>query len=206
MTDNMLNTVQNQFDAVSNQVVKEEIPDITNIKMLRTYVKESFKKKGIHLSKFKLSKIKDEIVVDWNVGGRLFVEEFSDIDDLNKCAENISSRITKVLNDVYEIVPQTLNHSDRRKQLKNTDYFKNKKKFSYTDWRSLIASNIQRGNEAHSNYLNQVVKSNINYLLYKEERYRNLLTKLGHDKKEIEQMVEAWYDVVIKDGSFMTEK
>jgi hypothetical protein len=102
---------------------------------------------------------------------------------------------------------QSMNHQQRRSHLKtHTKYFKEKKKMSLTEWFELIKTNRKNGEERHSEFLNKVIKRNVEFLVDREIDYRKQLNEAGLDGKAIEEKIEAWYENVIKDDSFMSEK
>jgi len=90
----------------------------------------------------------------------------------------------------------------RRMYLKYaTDYFKMKKRLSLNQWGELIRSNIAKGKEKHQLLVDATNKKQIEFLIDRETKYRDLLKSLNTSSEEIEKQIEKWYDTVIKPGS-----
>ena len=86
-------------------------------------------------------------------------------------------------------------------------YFRAKQKLSLIDWLEVIQNNLKSAKKREDATWRAAVSTNEYFLLYRENRYKELLSlQLNKNKEDSEKAVENWYDTVIKEDSFMIEK
>ena len=87
-----------------------------------------------------------------------------------------------------------------------TKYFYTKNHMSLDNWRELVQANIKQGNDKHNTFVETVNKKQIEELSKKEGIYREFLKSQNKPNNVIEELVEKWYDRVIKNGSSLMIK
>ena len=100
----------------------------------------------------------------------------------------------------------SMTRKQRRDYLKrNTNYFQSKRVLPLELRMQLIKKNIEFGNIRQKLVMEKIIKENETIFQSKEKVYRSLLNDLKYTEKEIEQKIDKWYSIVIKEKSFMTK-
>lgn len=195
--------INEQLSVFSSKPQKTKNNDILNEAGLNLALKNHLKKAKLNLTKVLIKKENGKFNLEWKFADRLYNESFIE-DNYNTALEKAVSIIDKTLNSIYETVPSISNRKQRRQFLKDSKYFSNKKRLSYKERGSLVTHNIKKGKEAADNFLTDCIKTNVAYIIYRETKYRELLS--NKPKDEVNKLIEKWYNTVIKDKSFLTDK
>lgn len=109
----------------------------------------------------------------------------------------------KNLDELQMINPDSAanNRKYRRSMLKNTGYYKAKRKLNYIQKSMLITENIKKGIEKHVLFVDKNNKERVDKFIDKELSIRKHFETLGMEIKQIDFLIDKFYNTWIKDDS-----
>ncbi len=121
-----------------------------------------------------------------------------------EAAENkeINNEATTITNNEFSnrSNDKIFNRRERRSHLNRHKYHKQKRSLmnrSLPAWLDVVADNIEKGKELHTNN-ERIWRTNTeNFFHWKEKNIRDTFKKIGKDDKYINDLIENWYDKVL---------
>jgi len=189
---NVLSNLDNTTLNRSNDI------ELNTISQSLNHIKSIFKDRPGFL-KIECFKIQTVATYSFKLYGRYYVEDFVITDNFKKSTEKILKQIENIISA----------DSTQQNQIARSDKRRFSKRKPINDlpvWSASIRNRIENGSNSHAAHVANQIKKNSSFLIDREITYRKLLASLNYSDELIETKVNTWYDVVIKDDSFMSEK